>query len=390
MRKKFDLSNAVWMTVLAPFWVVSLWSVGCADDGDATYPSTDTYGDTDGDTDSDTDNDVDGDADSDVDSDTDSDVDGDADSDTDGDTDSDVEPDKDNGCQKVDFLFVIDNSVSMKDQQAALIASFPGFIETIKTTLNAKSDYNIMVIDTDAYGRCTRETCADEGSNCRTSNRNFDTYICGHIKEFQTCDMSWGAGVIHPAGVEASNQRCTIHGGNRYIVGDDPNMAATFSCIAQVGLSGNPAERPMDAMVAAVSKKLNGNGGCNEGFLRDDAILVVTIITDDPNTEDMKEDSAWNAAFGPSDTVDDWYNALVKAKDGNADAIVVLGLLPVGTNSAGNSCARGDSGQHWLELVNKFGPHGLHGPVCEEEYVSFFEQAVALIDDTCDDFVPVF
>ena len=35
------------------------------------------------------------------------------------------------GCQKVDFLFVIDNSGSMEDEQNNLINSFPGFINTI-------------------------------------------------------------------------------------------------------------------------------------------------------------------------------------------------------------------------------------------------------------------
>lgn len=47
------------------------------------------------------------------------------------------------------------------------------------------------------------------------------------------------------------------------------------------------------------------------------------------------------------------------------------------------------SGQHWLDLINKFDTHGLAGPVCEEEYVSFFAKAVALIDDTCNAFAPV-
>ncbi len=319
-----------------------------------------------------------------------------ADSDTKGDTNiqsSDEGSDNDSnpayGCEKVDFLFVIDNSVSMKDQQAALISSFPGFMKTIKKTLSAKSDYHIMVVDTDASGRCTKETCADETSKCRDSDKGFDEYVCDHVDDFTSCDMSWGAGVVHPAGAAASNELCAIHGGNRYIIGDDPDMAATFACTARVGLSGNPAERPMDAMVAAVSDKLNSAGACNEAFIRDDAILVVTFITDDPNTEDMEPDSEWDPDLGPSDSVDDWYDALVGAKNGDTDAVVVLGLLPVGENEAGQSCEKGDSGQHWLELINRFGDHGLIGPVCEENYVGFFEGAVALIDDTCDEFKPV-
>src|SRR5688572_8631367 len=32
------------------------------------------------------------------------------------------------GCEKVDFLFVVDNSASMEDEQQNPVASFPGFI----------------------------------------------------------------------------------------------------------------------------------------------------------------------------------------------------------------------------------------------------------------------
>src|SRR5690606_28988503 len=42
------------------------------------------------------------------------------------------------GCQKIDFLFVIDNSGSMGEEQAALAASFNGFITSIENTVMAK------------------------------------------------------------------------------------------------------------------------------------------------------------------------------------------------------------------------------------------------------------
>ena len=56
-----------------------------------------------------------------------------------------------NGCQKVDFLFVIDNSGSMLEEQNNLAGSFPSFINSIQSTLDAAQDYHIMVIDTDAW-----------------------------------------------------------------------------------------------------------------------------------------------------------------------------------------------------------------------------------------------
>jgi len=277
----------------------------------------------------------------------------------------------DSGCEKVDFLFVIDNSVSMSDQQAALIASFPGFMSTIQTTLAASSDYHIMVTDTDDVTRCTP-------GNCQTGDMSADTlciqaaggYACN--ASFDTCDNTIGAGVVHPAGDGASNMPCTIEGGNRYIVEGEPDLTGTFSCMALVGLAGHPAERPMDSLVSAMSDAMNGPGGCNDGFLRDDAILVVTFISDDPWYED---------ADGPAE----WYQAVIDAKGGSADAVVVLGLTP---NFDGCQDGKGPpKGSHWSEFITMFGDHGLEASVCNLDYAPFFEAAVAVIDETCDEFV---
>ncbi len=276
------------------------------------------------------------------------------------------------GCDKVDFLFIIDNSVSMQDQQAALIASFPGFISTIQSTLTADSDYHIMVTDTDDWGRCT-------AANCQTGDMSADTlcvapangYAC--TTQFDSCDKQIGAGVVHPAGKGATNAPCTIYGGHRYMVEGEPDMTGTFACMALVGLAGHPAERPMDSLVATMSTALNAPAGCNSGFLREDAILVITFISDDPNYED---------ADGP----EEWYDAVVAAKGGNPDAVVVLGLTP---NFDGCSNASADpKGAHWSEFIAMWGDHGLEESVCNLDYTQFFADAVSIIDETCDEFVP--
>lgn len=274
------------------------------------------------------------------------------------------------GCDKVDFLFVIDNSVSMQDQQTALIGSFPGFMATIQQTLSATSDYHIMVADSDDETRCTAANCQSGAMSAQ--NLCIDAangYAC--TASFDTCDNTIGAGVVHPAGDGASNMPCTLYGGNRYIVEGEPDLTGTFSCMAQVGLAGHPSERPMDSMVAAMSDSLNGPGGCNEGFLRDDAILVITFISDDPNYEDAGDPQSW-------------YDAVVAAKGGSADAVVVLGLTP---NFDGCQGGNGPpKGAHWSEFVAKWQSRGLEASVCDLDYAPFFAQAVAIIDETCDDF----
>ncbi len=272
------------------------------------------------------------------------------------------------GCDKVDFMFIIDNSISMQDQQAALIASFPDFITTIQTTLSATSDYHIMVVDTDAETRCTPENCMT--GNMGAQARCIDAaggYACNTT--FLPCDNTLGAGVLHPAGDGASNKLCDVAGGNRYMVEGEPDLTGTFSCVAQVGLAGHPSERPMDALVAAMSPGINAAGGCNEGFLRDDAILVITFISDDPNYED-------------AGVPQDWYAAVTSVKD--PAAVAVLGLTPAFDGCGPNS--KPAKGLHWSKFIQLWGTRGLEASICEPTYGSFFEQAVEIIDETCENF----
>ena len=54
------------------------------------------------------------------------------------------------GCEKIDFLFVIDNSGSMAQHQDNLIASFPAFLEKILAEVPTLEGHHIMVVDSDA------------------------------------------------------------------------------------------------------------------------------------------------------------------------------------------------------------------------------------------------
>jgi hypothetical protein len=272
------------------------------------------------------------------------------------------------GCDKVDFVFIIDNSISMEDQQAALIASFPEFITTIQSTLTATSDYHIMVVDTDAETRCTAANCMS--GNMGAQAQCIDAaggYACNTT--FEACDTTMGAGVLHPAGNGASNQECDVFGGNRYMVEGEPDLTGTFSCVAQVGLAGHPSERPMDALVAAMDPAINDAGGCNAGFLRDDAILVITFLSDDPNYED-------------AGVATDWYDAVVAVKD--PEAVAVLGLTPAFDGCGPDN--RPDKGAHWSEFIQLWGARGLEASICEPSYGAFFQQAVEIIDETCENF----
>jgi hypothetical protein len=285
------------------------------------------------------------------------------------------------GCKKVDFLFVIDNSGSMADEQQNLIVNFPSFISTIQETLDDAQDYHIMVIDTDhwVYAGCEM-ICAFFG-NCAIAAPD---YVCGMTTPLE-CEDILGAAVTYPRGVDASNMDCMFSSGARYMDSSEPNLATAFQCAARVGTgSTDDPERPMEAMVQAVSDNTPA-AACNTGFLRDDAILVVTFITD--------EDDA--ATDGSAGTVDGWHQALVSAKNGDENAVVVLGLFgdndqpgaicpPFNPDAASGA----EPSPRLVDFVEGWGDHGIRGSICAESYADFFLQAVGLIDTTCDEFEP--
>jgi len=291
------------------------------------------------------------------------------------------------GCDKVDFLFVIDNSGSMADEQTNLIGSFDGFIGAIQQTLQAQ-DYHIMVVSTDAGGgggysiMCNNGECSCTPvpacceQVCNGFSDSCNGYDCDNLPG-GTCETTLGAGKIF----EEDGTSCLPEDGPRYMTQMDADLATKFSCAAHVGTYGDGNELPMQAMLEATSPALNAAMGCNEGFLRDDAILVVTFITDE---EDVMK--------SPGDPPD-WYAGLVANKGGNADAIAVLGLfgdgdIPNGLCPPLQDDVGAEPSPRLRAFVEQFGDHGVAGSICTNDYIPFFLDAVDIIDVTCDEFRP--
>jgi hypothetical protein len=292
------------------------------------------------------------------------------------------------GCHKADFLFVIDNSGSMEDEQDQLIASFAGFIATIEATLMAQ-DYHILVVDTDESGgggstvECTNGVCTCEPvpacceTACDIGGVSCNDIPCDMVPGGE-CDRTLGAGKVF-----RSDGMLCMHEEPRYMSEGDAALADTFACVGEVGTFGDGNEQPMASMLLAVGDALTGVGGCNEGFMRDDAILVVTFITDE---EDVGK--------SPGDPTS-WHADLVAEKGGNEDAVVVLGLFG-DTDQPDAVCepfdekgvAGAEAGPRLRAFTESFGERGVVGSVCTGDYNPFFAQAVGIIDLTCDNFVP--
>lgn len=144
--------------------------------------------------------------------------------------------------------------------------------------------------------------------------------MCGSLEARTACDVALGAGVTFPLGDSASNRRCGSSEGRRFLREDDANLSAAFDCVARVGASGDGDERPIGATLAALERSRPGE--CNEGFLRDDALLVVVLITD-ASTRTASELGDGSPA--------EWRRELLRYKCGDPASVVVLGFVADGT-----------------------------------------------------------
>jgi hypothetical protein len=284
-------------------------------------------------------------------------------------------PDKPAGCKgKIDFLFLISRLSQMDDEQQRLVSSFPGFIDTIETMF-PDFDVHIMVANPDGTWpgwACEKYACTQDAFYC---GEHGEGYTCGPASTaFATeCDATLGAGITFNAGPYAANKPCTLAGGRRYITNEEPDILSAFECIATVGTLGLPPPTG-DALIAALSPYF-AVGECNKGFLRDDALLFLTFISD------LEDD--YSKTY-----VSDWYKAVVKAKHGDPDAVVNLLVTAFYSPVQIDGCTTSNNHENKLrDLVTMF-PYNVVGDLCAPSYAPYFEAAAKLVDEACASFVP--
>jgi hypothetical protein len=254
-------------------------------------------------------------------------------------------------CRAVDVLFVIDNSASMADQQAALIASFDGFVAGMRERLANALDFHVGVVSTDDY-------YANEAG-------------CQEIGDL----------VTQTGGIESSNRACgPIGSGARYLDNLDTQLASRFACIAQLGVGGNDDERVARALLNAIQP----DRPCNAGFLRPDALLVVVIITDEDDLRDGCDGSSGFEtcdSYGSGGLPDDWVAELSGVRD--PESVVVLSLI---ARRGDNPCGAVPAARI-LGFTNRFGDNGFIGDVCASSYDDFFTQSLPVIATACENLI---
>ncbi|MCB9568916.1 MAG: hypothetical protein H6710_17165 [Myxococcales bacterium] len=276
------------------------------------------------------------------------------------------------GCGgKIDFVFAIANSWDIEPFLPQLQKSLPGLITGIE---EAFDDFDVHVLVANANGgwgslKCPIQECPVDGG-CAAIDA--PDYPCWYVHEQEVppyCDTAEGAGVLFPAGKGATNAPCELAGGRRYITSEEPDIVGAFECIADLGTSGDWRTYVGWGSAQALSSAMNQPGGCNEGFLRDDALLVLTVVFYGG------EDSPYNPKV--------WADMVLDAKGGDQDAVTVITVISDRDQPDAVCPPETKSGSVLLHEFASYFDHRHLISLCEPSYVPGFEDAVDVVLDVC-------
>ena len=204
-----------------------------------------------------------------------------------------------------DILVVVDDSASMGDEQEQLADGFEAFVEFIE---RAETHYHIGVVTTDVDS----ESGGEDGA----------------------------AGLLQ-------GEPC-------FITPETPDASAVFRSAVRVGTAGSPVERGLEgARVALDPSRLEGP---NQGFFRDEALLVLLFVSDEDDQS--------------AEGVGTYLQHFRSLKGGDEDAVLAHGLIGLDEDSwEPGPCGAGDPYEggavpayRYFDFIEATG--GIAAPIC--------------------------
>lgn len=280
--------------------------------------------------------------------------------------------------QKLDVLFVIDNSSSMKEEQEGVARELTAFIDELKKGGGVAQDFNIGVITTSVY------------QHTNSGGIDFNRLYPGQSGLLQPVpDLDPDGGVILGTGTE------------RVLNGKDPELVSKFARLVQQGTRGSGQETPFEAIRLAVVEldKTELKNGGNGGFLRDGARLLIVTITDEDDCSEKaiyvngtRQNSIVTVGENPLvdycgekatslTTVADYYDIFSKLKDGNGNSreVIWTAIAPVGRGATKPAMSVIEGGQvRNIDCPTSNEPGFRHRMMAEK-----FDPALVNLDSIC-------
>ena len=269
-------------------------------------------------------------------------------------------------CEKMDILFVIDDSGSMSEEQGNLAMNFPDFITLINDYMTEAGDvldYRVAITTT---GRDVKWT------------------------------IDLGVGFPIPFDESGANGEFLTGSGcgytKKWLERTDPDVSGAFSCVAAaLGTSGPSYEMPLLATELAFTDRVSD--GTNMGFLREDALLAIVILTDEDDCSREDNDfTATSDSCNPPlpETVPlaqylSFFDTL-KSERGRWAMAVIAGPGP-GTCTSGFGEAF--EAHRLKQFVTDVGETAVFSSICDGDLTASLASALATFEAACDSFPPI-
>jgi hypothetical protein len=266
-------------------------------------------------------------------------------------------------CEKMDLVFVVDDSGSMEEEQSNLAANFPKFVSLLddfKTQSGAKLDWRAAVT---------------------TTGRDVTFYGETPIGTIPHTDKDQDNG--------AFRDKSECGGTRRWVERADADAATRFSCLANVGTYGSGYEMPLEALSLGLVDRVAD--GTNAGFLRPDALLAVVILTDEDDcsrtdngfTVKMTDTCATTPGLQP---LTHYVQVLDAVSHGPGRwAVAVL----AGDKACTSAFGEAEQAKRLQSFVALAGANGTFGSICAGDLTAPLQKALDVFDSACRNFPPV-
>jgi hypothetical protein len=273
------------------------------------------------------------------------------------------------GCRKMDIVFVVDDSGSMGDEQAELGRNFPEFarvLDEYRVRSGEPLDYRVALTTT---ARTIRTRLGN--------TQIFSNHVTGDNGAFRT-----------PDGV-----------GRSWIQSDDAGRRDLLKDLAVVGTGGSPIEMPLDAARLALTDQI-ASGGTNAGFLRDDALLAIVLLTDEEDCSRL--DGRTDADAITLRLIDDPETVICRSLATPQQYVDIFDDVKGGRDRwataviAGDGTCEGDGSGNGAEdsprlkdFVAKTGENAIFRSICDDDFSPALKDALDTFQAACDGLPPV-
>ncbi len=242
------------------------------------------------------------------------------------------------GCQRLDILFVIDGSGSMVEEQAALknaqggSSVFSAFAESLVQNLADVEDFHVGVV----------------------SEREGMTALHTHGNA--------------PDGEMLED--CQLPPGVRWLEGPSDSLVEDFACLAATVTSTSEEYTAANSALALLDE-------ANAGFVRDDSLVFVVILTDEDTWEQQPTRMQTRAN-------------LLEAVDGDLDRLLVLAIVPhpglyeTPQQTCEGVYGEGASAGRIHSIVRSLGDRGIVEDICDGSIEEAFDSILQTITVVCD------